>query len=116
MRKAQRPHVTALATTALLDHGWTEAGLTRSEVVRIPTSQSPVFGGIGGELRAFGGRARFAKGERRCTVGPRLTCFYRLSAEGPTDFLRIPTTDLEAIQREAAREHGSQEPPATEDP
>ena len=84
----------------LLAHGWRRAGSTRAEVVRVPTMRCPVFGGIGGERRAFGGRPRFAKGDQRCTVGKRTTCFYTMSSEGPTGFLDIPTKDLDAIRRQ----------------
>lgn len=82
--------------------GWTDDGHTISEAVRVPTSRSPVFGGMGGELREFGGRRRFALRDRRCTIGPRVVCFYRKAADGQAaDFVRLPTKDLEAIRKHA---------------
>jgi hypothetical protein len=57
------------AIALLVAAGWVPAGQTQSETVRVPTSRSPVFGGIGGELHTFGGRPRFEKGHKRATVG-----------------------------------------------
>ena len=81
----------------LIAYGWQEDGATREETVRIPTIRSPVFGGVGGELRTFGGRARLRKGDRFVTVGPRLVCFYRRGPDGPSDFDRVPTKDARRI-------------------
>jgi hypothetical protein len=72
---------------ALLRLGWVEDGRTRSETVRVPTIGNPCFGGIGGEIRTFGGRVRYLLPATawRITVGPRTTCLYKKtkgSAEG----------------------------------
>ena len=56
-----------------------------------------MFGGIGGEVRTFGGRIRLAKGERRVTVGPRTTCFYRMDGRQAVEFDNVPTKDEDAI-------------------
>lgn len=83
----------------LLANGWTRAGQTESETVRIPTMRAPVFGGIGGELRTFGGRARFARGERRrVTVGPRRICFYEVVNKKAQGFMSLPTKAIDQIK------------------
>lgn len=60
--------------------GYLPAGHTESETVRIPTMKAPVFGGLGGEVRAFGGRERFALPDspKRATVGKRTVCLYEV--------------------------------------
>jgi hypothetical protein len=64
--------------TLLVEQGWQEDGATRTEHVRIGTSRSPVYGGIGGEARTFGGRQRFRKpdSDLYVTVGRNSVCFY----------------------------------------
>jgi hypothetical protein len=82
----------------LLDLGFAPAGETREEVVRIPTMRSPVYGGLGGERRTLGGRARYALPgtDLRVTVGPRTTNVY-YSRGGKTEFvLNEKTRDLSA--------------------
>lgn len=73
----------------LLALGFVPAGATREEVVRIPTTRSPVFGGLGGERRTLGGRARYALPDTdlRVTVGPRTTNVYFSRGGGKTEFL-----------------------------
>lgn len=83
--------------TMLEGRGWVVNGNTPSETVRIPTMRAPVFGGIGGELRTFGGRIRLAKGDRRVTVGPRTTCFYRMDGKHAVEFDNVKTRDGDAI-------------------
>ena len=86
------------AIQILLQNGWQEAGQTRSETVRVPTSRAPVFGGIGGELRTFGGRPRFEKGHRRATVGQRTVCFYEYKDKAAHNHQTVPTKDLARIE------------------
>lgn len=84
--------------------GFEPDGHTATQEVRVATSRSPVFGGIGGERRTFGGRARFRipNTDIRATVGKRSTCLYH--AKG--DFLAtIETKDLAAL-RAALERHG----------
>jgi hypothetical protein len=75
--------------TTLLDLGFAPAGQTREEIVRIPTMRSPVYGGIGGERRTLGGRARYALPgtDLRVTVGPRTTNVYFSRGGGKTEFV-----------------------------
>lgn len=72
----------------LLQEGFVPDGETVLEHVRVPTMRSPVFGGTGGELRTFGGRARFRKPGTplRVTVGPRTVNVY-VTEGGKTRFL-----------------------------
>lgn len=86
----------------LIENGFEPYGATELAHIRIPTMRAPVFGGIGGELRTLGGRQRFKKGERRCTVGKRTTCFYRVKGRETSDFVNIPTKNVDAIMIEAA--------------
>jgi len=68
----------------LLDLGFAPAGETTEQIVRIPTMRSPVYGGLGGERRTLGGRARYAL---RVTVGPRTTNVYFALGGGKTEFV-----------------------------
>jgi hypothetical protein len=86
------------AIEILLANGWEAAGHTQSDTVRVPTSRSPVYGGAGGELRTFGGRPRFTKGDRRATVGVRTTCFYEYKDKQNGNFQNVPTKDLDKIK------------------
>lgn len=86
--------------TTLLELGFTPAGATREEVVRIPTRRSPIYGGTGGEHRTLGGRARYAlpSTDLRVTVGPRTTNIY-FARGGKTEFvLNEGTRDLTASE------------------
>lgn len=73
----------------LLDLGFQPAGETRLEHVRIPTMASPVLGGMGGERRTLGGRARYALPgtDLRVTVGPRTTNVYYARGSGKVEFV-----------------------------
>lgn len=89
----------------LLDAGWQPAGETRLERVRLSTARSPVHGGIGGEAREFGGRARFELPgtDRRATVGARTVSFYRVTDGKAQDLRNYDTArDLDAIAAQAA--------------
>ncbi len=84
--------------STLLDLGFMPAGETREEIVRIPTTRSPIYGGTGGERRTLGGRDRYALPgtDLRVTVGPRTTNVY-YSRRGKTEFvLNEKTKDLTA--------------------
>lgn len=77
---ARRPRLDPVTPVveALLQAGLVPDGATATEEVRVSTSRSPVFGRIGGEVRTFGGRARYQKPgtNLRVTVGPRTVCVY----------------------------------------
>ncbi|TAN03176.1 MAG: hypothetical protein EPN36_14355 [Rhodanobacteraceae bacterium] len=66
------------AIATLEAHGFVPDGHTSEQLVRIPTSKSPVYGSSGGELATMGGRARYAKPGMKilATVGKRTTCVY----------------------------------------
>ena len=81
----------------LLSSGFTEAGETRTEQVRIPTTRLPLYGKCGGERVAFGGRRRFQRGDQRATVGKRTVCFYRMVDGKPV----INSNDMNAFGRVA---------------
>jgi len=81
---------------ALQFAGFVEDGATREEVVRVPTTNSPLFGKIGkngGALALFGGRMRFAKTGTniKATVGKRTTSIYRIEGSGPAGVRNIAT-------------------------
>lgn len=85
--------------TMLLELGFAPAGETAEQVVRIPTMRSPVYGGLGGERRTLGGRARYALPgtDLRVTVGPRTTNVYFSRGGGKTEFvLNEKTKELTA--------------------
>lgn len=92
-----RRDVVSPVLQALGDHGFTPNGHTLAESMRVPTSRAPVFGGIGGEIRTFGGRTRYSRGEWRCTIGPRITAVYRVRDGQTTDMWTSQTSDLAAI-------------------
>ena len=74
--------------TMLFELGFSPAGETPLEHVRIPTMKAPVLGGMGGERRTLGGRARYVLPgtDLRVTVGPRTTNVY-FSRSGKTEFV-----------------------------
>lgn len=79
---------------ALLELGFAPAGETTEQVVRVPTMRSPVFGGLGGERRTMGGRARYVLPgtDLRVTVGPRTTNVYYSRGGGKTEFVLNEST------------------------
>jgi len=86
------------AITALLDLGFAPAGETAEQIVRVPTTRSPIYGGLGGERRTVSGRARYALPgtDLRVTVGPRTVNVY-FSRVGKTEFvLNEKTKQLDA--------------------
>ncbi len=90
--------------TTLLDLGFAPAGETRIAHVRIPTTRSPVLGGMGGERRDLGGRARYALPgtDLRVTSGPRTTNVY-FARNGKVEFvLNERTKALTASELRAA--------------
>lgn len=88
-----------IVISALLENGWAEDEKTFEEMVRIPTTGCPVYGKSGGELATFGGRLRFAKNERKCTVGKRTTYFYdKINPENCKAF--STTKDMDKIIEE----------------
>ncbi len=80
--------------------GFVADGYTAEEIVRIPTTRSPVFGGIGGERRKFGGRQRLSLPNTtiRATVGPRTTNIYRVINGKATFLANYKTTQLVAVE------------------
>lgn len=108
--------------TALASAGFVEDGQTKQETVRVPTQASPVYGASGGELRTFGGRARFRLpgselpstiGDTavKVTVGARTTFIYRNVYRGwaqyTTTIASLKTKDLAAIEKVLAELNNS---------
>ncbi len=89
------------AAQILTAAGYVPAGETPQETVRVGTSSSPIYGGTGGELRTFGGRARFELPgtDRRATVGPQSVSLYRVLDRKALGFRNVPTSDTEALHR-----------------
>lgn len=92
-----------LVINQLIKCGFVLDGSTREEVVRVPTSKSPLLGKSGGELTKFGGRQRFAKtGTKfKATVGLRTTFIYMIdaSANGIKSIASHNTADYELIKK-----------------
>jgi len=87
--------------------GFVSDGRIRTELVRIPTMDSPVLGKTGGKRRALGGRARFSLPGTpiKITVGKRTTYVYRsLSSEKVEGLAHLHTSALtrEDIERAIA--------------
>lgn len=96
------------AIKAVLAAGYVPDGETRSETVRMPTTDCPVVGRgkIGGELATFGGRQRFALlgTPYKVTVGQRSTNFYEFDKGQDKEahgFKYLDTVDLEGVARTA---------------
>lgn len=85
----------------LREAGWVDDGATQSEIVRMPVD---CFGGrhdvqVGGRMRL-----RLPDSDRRVTVGPRTTCFYRVVGGSPREFVNLRTMhDLTKIVGESIR-------------
>ncbi|WP_298151050.1 hypothetical protein [Flavobacterium sp.] len=95
------------AIQILIAAGFAPDGQTKQEHVRIPTANSPVFGGSGGELATFGGRQRFAKTgtDIKATVGLRTTALYRSTGGGLSGVQGIAsmnTNDQSALRQAIA--------------
>lgn len=88
------------AAQILTAAGYVPAGETHQEAVRMGTSASPVYGGTGGEVRTFGGRARFELPgtDRRATVGTQSVSLYRVLGRKAQGFRNVPTSDTEALR------------------
>lgn len=80
----------------LVRAGFAQDGHTRQEHVRIPTTASPVFGGIGGERRTLGGRQRWVQSSTnlRATVGPRTVYVYTVVDGDTTTVAYLKTRDI----------------------
>lgn len=94
----------ALVFDMLLKSGFALDGKTKEEIVRIPTTKSPLFGKSGGELSKFGGRQRFVKTGTniRATVGAKTTYIYFIQGAGKDCVKGIAshdTGDIEAIRK-----------------
>lgn len=81
--------------------GFVEDGATRTEHVRVPTKDSPVFGQSGGQLATFGGRMRFVKAGTRikATVGKRTTAIYEVQGAGLAGVRGIASADTSDIEK-----------------
>lgn len=80
--------------------GFVEDGATRTERVRMPTKDSPVFGQSGGQLATFGGRMRLIKEGTsiKATVGKRTTALYEVQGAGLTGVRGIASLDTSDIE------------------
>jgi hypothetical protein len=105
-RSSRRPRAGNAARTpdpippiieVLLQAGLVPDGQTAQEHVRIPTMRSPVFGGIGGERRTFGGRERYRKPGTplRVTVGLRTVNVYVVTDRGPRFLANYQTREVD---------------------
>lgn len=89
----------------LAEHGWQEDGKTDVEIIRMGTRRVPIYGGTGGELRAFGDRLRMKLPGTafRATVGARTTNIYNVVAGKIDKFKGFATKDIDAIRVEVER-------------
>lgn len=90
----------ALAIETLLSSGFALDGNAREDIVRVPTTKSPLFGKSGGELAKFGGRQRFVKSGTniKATVGLRATFIYFIQGTGKDCVKAIATHDTADIK------------------
>ena len=102
MKRKTSPNPIESVVAVLGEHGWLVDGQTAQQTVRIPTSRSPVFGGVGGKVATFGGRRRFRRGETFCTVGARTVNFYERDERGPRNMRQAATKDIDRV-KELAR-------------
>lgn len=86
----------------LLEAGWEQDGQTAQQMVRIPTTDYPVYGGIGGKLVKTGGRLRLCLPgtDYRVTVGKITTYFYQVP-NGVTQTLAHLQTRHQQVEIEA---------------
>lgn len=85
-----------------LTYGFEPDGHTKSEHVRIPTTDNPLFGKSGGVDATLGGRQRFSKTGTsiRATIGKRTTYIYRLESPGRVIGLgSFDTKEVEKIEK-----------------
>jgi len=103
--------------TLLIQNGWESAGVTNVEQVRIGTAKVPVYGGIGGELRRFGGRLRFHRPDTDlfATVGRNSVCFYHRQDREATGFRNYATGREFDYIAEAASKAATSDMPRTAD-
>lgn len=88
----------------LIQSGWESHGQTETQVYRVGTADCPVYRGIGGQVKNSGGRMRFRKGNRRCTVGARTTCFYRLDEQKRIcESVNLKTNHIQEIRTNAEK-------------
>jgi len=91
----------------LLAIGWIEDGITRQEIVRIPTMDCPTScgGKAGGKLASFGGRIRMILPGtlRKVTIGSRTVNFYEVINNKLIGFTQFRANDLPGIITEAKR-------------
>lgn len=82
---------------ALLAAGFIPDGQTQQQHVRIPTMKSPVLGGMGGERRTLGGRARFVlpHTKLRVTIGKGTTNLYTVDNGQTTFVANYKTRDVD---------------------
>lgn len=91
----------------LTANGFVPDGMTRSESVRIGSSDNPILGGSGGKVVFSGGRMRFHKPGSviKATVGKITTCFYEVDHGNlPGWSANVRTRDLERVTRFAKTE------------
>lgn len=91
----------AAAIDVLQAAGFAQDGATRTEVLRIPTKRSPVYGRSGGELVKLGGRMRFSQAGTsvKATVGKRTVAIYRMEGSGLGGVVGIATFDTSDLDR-----------------
>ena len=90
----------------LTANGWEGDGATPTQSVRLSTARAPVYGGIGGEVRTFGGRERFHKPGTNLfvTVGSRTVSFYHRENGEALGFRTYSTTkDIDYITHASAK-------------
>ncbi|MGP3508652.1 hypothetical protein [Paracidovorax citrulli] len=99
MEEARSPIEEVVACLAAA--GFVGDGATRTEQVRVPTKDSPVYGKSGGELVTYGGRMRFAKAGTRikATVGKRTTAIYEVTGPGLAGVRGIASVETRDIER-----------------
>lgn len=96
------PNKKEAVIAALLNAGFTPDGNTPQETVRIPTVETPVYGGIGGKLTTLGGRQRFMLPGTsiKVTVGKITTYFYEVLPNQPMrGIAHLQTSNLEAVNQ-----------------